>query len=824
MINAMRVLSVDHVSYTYPQRNMPALSDVNFSLEGGSYTAVVGLNGSGKSTLARILCGLLDAERGEVSYARGVRAALVFQSPKDQIICSVVFRDTAFGPQNLALSPDEVELRTIESLTVVGLLHKASSPSVTLSLGQTQKEAFAGIIAIDPDVLVLDEALSMLDPASRSDIFAFLSYWVGKGHTVVHITHDTEAIRQAHDVIAMEKGRIVYTGTTDAFFNNAELCERVTGEQLVRSILKKNNNKTMNVFAESNVSDSETANASPPEESAYRTIVRGDEVQICAVHTDFFQTVARAAAEACAADAVKKAEAALAFCNVGFAYGENVIFNNINFSIAKGTLTALTGISGSGKSTLLEMAAGLLAPSCGEIRCDSRPALCRQNSDAALFERFAADDVAFGPKNNGVRGKALVSLVKRSMDEAGIPYAEYAERQTTELSGGEKRRLAVAGIIALDAPILLFDEPTAGLDGPSRAKTMALLRALAVAGHTVLFSTHRSDEADFVDEEVCVRNGELFLVRGGIASSCDTEINKNEKIGAATKIEKFNKTETEAAADTLQKIKKIDTIKQDETLDARMKRHTLPDTVQPPLEGAKLLNSIRAVSANTGNVEKNGGIIAKLPPAVKFIVFTALFAATLAVRPLFLCACMFLLSLIYAFSAKYPKRRLFLSLVKTVPLLLFFCIFQMIFYPPLEGERMFLAYRYFTVTPSKLLLCLTTLIRTEGAIACILSFSYTTPEYDVVDGLSVLLKPLAVFHIPVRYVIIITEIVFRFIPLLLDEASEIIKTQLIRGGLRDAKGFFSRVRSLIPLFVPLVMQTIRRSQALADALTERCFS
>lgn len=79
----------------------------------------------------------------------------------------------------------------------------------------------------------------------------------------------------------------------------------------------------------------------------------------------------------------------------------------------------------------------MLAPSYGEIRCDSRPALCRQNSDAALFERFAADDVAFGPRNRGVRGKTLVSLVKRSMDEAGIPYAEYAERQTAELSGGE---------------------------------------------------------------------------------------------------------------------------------------------------------------------------------------------------------------------------------------------------------------------------------------------------------------------------------------------------------------------------------------------------
>ena len=745
MISTMRVLSVDHVSYTYPQQNMPAVSDVDFSLEHGSYTAVVGLNGSGKSTLARILCGLLDADCGEVSYASGVRSALVFQSPKDQIICSVVFRDTAFGPQNLGLSPDEVELRTIESLTVVGLLHKASSPSVTLSLGQTQKEALAGIIAIDPDVIILDEALSMLDPDSRNDIFAFLSYWVRKGRTVVHITHDTDAIRKAQDVIAMEKGKIVYSGTTDDFFTDTELCERITGEKIVHSVFKKNNKRATDFSAVSNIPD---------------------------------------------------AEASLAFCNVGFSYGENVIFNNINFSLAKGTLTALTGVSGSGKSTLLEMAAGLLAPSYGEIRCDSRPALCRQNSDAALFERFAADDVAFGPGNRGVRGKALVSLVKRSMDEAGIPYAEYAERQTAELSGGEKRRLAVAGIIALDAPVLLFDEPTAGLDGPSRAKTMALLRSLAVSGHTVLFSTHRPDEADFADEEIAVRNGELFLVRSNAASS------------SGEKIIKKGKSDADGAAG----------------FDAQMKRHALPDTVQMPLEGAKLLNSIRAASANTGNVKKNGSIAAKLPPAVKFIVFIALFAASLAVRPLSLCACMFLLSLVYAFSAKYPKRRLFLSLVKTVPLLLFFCIFQMIFYPSLEGERMFLAYRYFTVTPSKLLLCLTTLIRTEGAIACILSFSYTTPEYDIVDGLSVLLKPLAIFHIPVRYVIIITEIVFRFMPLLLDEASEIIKTQLIRGGLRDAKGFFGRVRSLIPLFVPLVMQTIRRSEALADALTERCFS
>ncbi|MBP3710198.1 MAG: ATP-binding cassette domain-containing protein [Treponema sp.] len=776
----MRVVTVTNVTGTYPLQSMPSVDDVSFFLEQGSYTAIVGLNGSGKSTLARIMCGLFEADSGTVSYANNVRVALVFQSPKDQIVCSVVSRDTAFGPQNLKLPAGEVELRTIESLAVTGLLHKASAQSMTLSLGQTQKEALAGIIALNPDVLILDEAVSMLDPASRKDIYRFLAYWVQQGNTAVHITHDADAIKEAKDVIMMRRGKIVFRGTTKTFFEKEDLVNEICGEEINKNLQRK---KTYCKDADSMTVDDKVAHdKNALSDEAHRNVT----CEKTAHH-----------------------EIAFALESVSFSYGENIILNNINFSLAAGTVTALTGVSGSGKSTLLEIAAGLLAPSSGSVRCNIRPALCQQNSDAALFEQFAADDVAFGARNSGVQGKALLERVASSMDAAGIPFSEYGERETFTLSGGERRRLAIAGILALNSPVLLFDEPTAGLDAPSRAHVLKTLRSLADEGRTVLFSTHRRDEAAFADSELLLENGMIHV--DGFMSQCSAH---NEE-------QVYAQDFTDAQSDVI--LHSDSSARADEQTCVQFSApYALAE--QQPLDGAKLLNSLRGLGAHVGGAEKNNSIISRLPPVAKFIVFFALFISSLAVRPLAWCCALLALSLAYAFFAKYPAKRLFTSLVKVIPLLLLFCIFQMIFFPPRPDEKIFLTYKYFTVTPSKLLLCLKTLIHTEAAIACIVSFSYATPEYDVVDGLSILLKPLALLRVPVRYVIIIVEIIFRFIPLLIDEAESIIKTQLIRGGLGKTKGFFNKVKAIIPLFVPLVIQTIKRSESLADALTVRCFA
>ena len=235
-VNFFKIISVKNLSYSFG--NNKALDDISFSVEAGSYTAIVGANGSGKSTLCRLISGLIENQSGQIEIAEGKRIGLVFQSPKDQIVSSKVYRDTAFGPQNLKLSADEVELRSIECLSLVELLDKAESPSNALSLGQTQKLAFAGMLAVKPDILILDEATAMLDPSSRQTIYEVLQELNRRGNTIIHITHDLDAVKECRNVIGLEKGRIFYEGPAGDFLSNKELVQKVRGAPLNKGVRK----------------------------------------------------------------------------------------------------------------------------------------------------------------------------------------------------------------------------------------------------------------------------------------------------------------------------------------------------------------------------------------------------------------------------------------------------------------------------------------------------------------------------------------------------------------------------------------------------------
>ena len=199
----MSIISVKNLNFKYPKSNKAALFDVSFGIEKGSYVAIVGYNGCGKSTLARLLCGLELPESGSIEIEENNRIGIVFQSPKDQLVSGVVSRDTAFGAQNLGLAAGEVELRVIESLNIVDMLDRASSSTSALSLGQTQKIALSGVLALRPEILILDEAVSMLDPLSRSEILEFLRYWHKCGNTIIQITHDLETLADADTVLGM---------------------------------------------------------------------------------------------------------------------------------------------------------------------------------------------------------------------------------------------------------------------------------------------------------------------------------------------------------------------------------------------------------------------------------------------------------------------------------------------------------------------------------------------------------------------------------------------------------------------------------------------
>ncbi|MCI7546334.1 MAG: energy-coupling factor transporter transmembrane protein EcfT, partial [Treponema porcinum] len=213
----------------------------------------------------------------------------------------------------------------------------------------------------------------------------------------------------------------------------------------------------------------------------------------------------------------------------------------------------------------------------------------------------------------------------------------------------------------------------------------------------------------------------------------------------------------------------------------------------------------------------------KLPAVIKYILFIALFAFSVAVQPVSLCAALLPVTILYALCSCCPAKKLFRSLIKILPFLLFFCILQMIFAPASANDTVFLPYKYFFVTAGKLWQCLKIILHTECALCCICAFSSSATENDILKGFSDLLAPLRLLKIPVKYPVILMEIIFRFIPLLLDEAISIIKIQLVRGGLKDEKGFFGKIRAIIPLIVPLIIQTVRRAEILADAMTVRGF-
>ena len=567
--------------------------------------------------------------------------------------------------------------------------------------------------------MILDEAVSMLDPESRKEILDFIRYWHKCGNTIIQITHDMETLADADTVLGMEEGRVTFYGTKNAFLEDEERVKKICGEDLPKC----------------------------------KRVKSGAEGQV-----------------------------SLSLRDVTYLHNplpKKHGIHNISLTFHKGTLTALTGPSGAGKSTLMEVCAGLAKPASGSLYSASarRPLLAQQNAQAALFEPFAADDVAFGARNGGLSGKELRAAVQNAMDQAALPFEKFGERRTFELSGGEQRRLSIAGILVLDGDVIMFDEPTAGLDSRARREVMELLRSLASQGKTVIFSTHKRDEADFADREIMIQDGRVVA---------DTDTGEGAAAERCAPLADFHELQPAESSSLI----------------------------------AGLKNASQGLSRSSHHKKRP---VEKLNPVLRILLFTALFVFSLAVRPLWLCAAALGISIIYCLLCGFSLKRLFIASVKILPFLLLFSIFQMIFHPALPDEVRFTTWRWFLVTPSKLLFCLATILRTDAALACISGFFVSTPEYDLMDGLNILLTPLRLCKVPVRYLILIIEIIFRFIPLLVDEAVSIIKTQIIRGGLGSVKGKMAKVRAVLPLIVPLIIQSIKRSEALADAITMRCF-
>lgn len=237
------VLSVEDVSYSYAsmdEEDVKALKNVSFDVERGSFVAIIGHNGSGKSTLAKLLNGLflpkegrvlvlgMDTQDEDLTWQIRQNAGLVFQNPDNQLVTTIVEEDVAFGPENLGILPADIRVRVDEALEAVGMEAFAMAAPHMLSGGQKQRIAIAGILAMQPQILIFDESTAMLDPMGRREVLcAVRKLQQTKDLTVLWITHFMDEAAQADRVIVMDGGRIVMDDTPQEIFRRADELEQI---------------------------------------------------------------------------------------------------------------------------------------------------------------------------------------------------------------------------------------------------------------------------------------------------------------------------------------------------------------------------------------------------------------------------------------------------------------------------------------------------------------------------------------------------------------------------------------------------------------------
>ncbi len=503
----MSLVSLDSLTFTYPGSSEPALSGVSLDVSEGDYLAIVGANGSGKSTLVRCLNGLLQPPPASVSVAgsdpatAGGRIAarrvlsLVFQSPPDQIVASVVEEDVAFGLENLGVPRPEMRTRVETALDAVDLLSERARSPRFLSSGQQQRLAVAGAIAMRPRVVAFDEATSMIDPMGRTAILGLMDDLVARGIAVIHVTHDMDEAARAHRIAVLSEGRLVFLGSPAELFSSDKLDQVCLSRPRSYSAA--------------------LALGLPP--------VIGEDAASLARRASAAHKTYRASPSH-TSGVPASPELAFSLQDVSMSYlagteSERLAVDAVSLDVPSGTVVALVGRTGSGKSSLLQLLDGLALPDSGvavSLGIDTagrkvdlravrmRAPLAVQRPESAIFEAYAGDEVAFGPRNQGLSGQLLVDRVRTAMDAAGLPFSDFRDRQPRTLSGGMKRRLALASILSLEPDALLLDEPTSALDPASRAEILALIHGYA---HTVVMSTHSMEEAAAADLVAVMKSG-----------------------------------------------------------------------------------------------------------------------------------------------------------------------------------------------------------------------------------------------------------------------------------------------------------------------------
>ena len=573
------IICVRDVSFTYDGEAF-ALSGASAQIERGEFVCILGGNGSGKSTLAKHLNALLVPDKGQVevcgmdtserqhTYAIRQSAGMVFQNPDDQLVASLVEDDVAFGPENLGVPTVELRKRVTQRLEDVGLSGFEKHETHALSGGQKQRVAIAGALAMNPEILNLDEASAMLAPRGRKGLMRVVRSLNDQGMTVVMITHFMEEAALADRVIVLDGGKVARVGTPQEVLVDvdalsalnlevpfaAELSQAlrragvpvttaVTEEELAKSVFSLFGSHVAKACSDKgedaerrSAHDEVASQGSPAEAAAVRkdstscaktpapsTAPAGGDalIQLEGVSFTYDAAEARRQRKAGKKPAPKQAK-----------WGNSPealwALDNVTLEVRKGEFLGIAGHTGSGKSTLIQHMNGILHPTNGRVVAFGRDVAEKgaandvrgrvgvvfQYPENQLFAATVAEDVAFGPRNLGLSEEEVSARVERSLRTVGLDPEEVAARSPFELSGGQQRRVAFAGVLAMEPEVLVLDEPAAGLDPKARKSFLDMVTHLHEEGLTVVMVSHNMDDLENLCDRVAVMSEGKLLMEG----------------------------------------------------------------------------------------------------------------------------------------------------------------------------------------------------------------------------------------------------------------------------------------------------------------------
>lgn len=544
------------VSFSYDGA-APALDGIDLKIEDGEFFCILGGNGSGKSTFAKHLNALLQPDAGtvringmdasdpELVYDIRSTAGMVFQNPDDQLVATLVEDDVAFGPENLGVPSVQIAQRVREALKGVGLVGFDRHETHALSGGQKQRVALAGVLAMEPRVLILDEASSMLDPRGRQGLMKACRALHERGMTIVMITHFMEEAAEADRVAVFRAGRVAMLGTPEEILTRAGELEQLNLDMPASCSLG------MALSARSVPVCARVREADMVAEIARLYAERGgaDVADAAQASRANAANVARVAAERCASEPV------IELSHVSYSYslsarerrrwhkraadsaqeqrqakwgnspGNPWALRDVSLTVHRGEFLGLAGHTGSGKSTLVQHLNGLIRPQEGSVHAlgldlsqkkdaaavKAKVGVVFQYPERQLFAETVAQDVAFGPHNLGLSQDEVTRRVESSLARVGLDLAVVGDKSPFDLSGGQQRRVAFAGVLAMEPEVLVLDEPMAGLDPAARKDFLQLIGRLHREGLTVVMVSHNMDDlAQCCDRVVVMNEGAVF--------------------------------------------------------------------------------------------------------------------------------------------------------------------------------------------------------------------------------------------------------------------------------------------------------------------------